>query len=159
MKAKKVDLDLLRTRWMEGRAGQDIARELGCSAGHVSNTAKKIGLPRRNDKPVTKKLPGLAELVRAGKPVEWIADHFDVAESTVYRRMKQQGLRRPDWVALPEKPPAPVRAEPQIDVSTLTGQLLVTKGRWSKLAEIADRHGWTCAQVQQRYHAAVRGMA
>lgn len=159
MKQRRVDFELLRTRWLEGRTGPEIARELGCSIPYVSATAKQLGLPGRNDKPFSKEMPGLEALVASGWTVERIAEHFDAAEATVYRRMELLGLRRPGWADLPEKPAAVKRREPEIDLSTVTGRLLATKGRWSALAEVAAKQGWTSRQAQQRYHAAVRGGA
>jgi DNA-binding CsgD family transcriptional regulator len=50
--------------------------------------------------------------------------------------------------AEPEAQPAP---------TDLTGRLLATKGRWAELAKVADKHGLTMAQVQQRYHKARTG--
>ena len=159
MNRRKVDLELLRTRWLEGRTGPEIARELGCSIPYVSATALSLGLPRRSNKPFSHKMPGLEALVASGLTVERIAEHFDVAEATVYRRIEVLGLRRPGRADLPEKPAAVERREPEIDLSTVTGRLLATKGRWSALAEVAAAQGWTSKQAQQRYHAAVRGGA
>lgn len=159
MKQRRVDLELLRTRWLEGKTGPVIARELGCSIPYVSAMAKELGLPGRNKRQFTKALPGLEELVASGMTVELIADRLGASETTVYRRMEVLGLRRPGWADLPEKPEVVERREPVIDLSTVTGRLLATKGRWSALAEVAAAQGWTSKQAQQRYHAAVRGGA
>lgn len=94
-------------------------------------------------------------MYRQGWGIARIAAAIGVKRGAVCNEIDARGIERslvPQKAVMEdEPPPQPVRA---IDTSTLTGQLIATKGRWADLSRIGVRHGWSSARTQQEYHKA-----
>lgn len=96
-----------------------------------------------------------ATMYRQGWGTGRIALALGVKQSAVGNEIAARGIERSvtRQRAVADNPPQrqPVQT---IDTSTLTGQLIATKGRWADLSKIGVRHGWSSARTQQEYHKA-----
>jgi transposase-like protein len=93
---KGLEKSLLQKLYIrEGKTIRDIAKDVGCSREAVRTRCKKYGIPLRPtgvkriniDKSTLRRL-----YVKEGKTMNEIAEIFDCAFSTVYKRAKRIGL-------------------------------------------------------------------
>lgn len=149
--------DQLIALWPKHKSAQKIATATGSSYWLVRPAAKRLGLSKTRQPFDEDKLRALW---REGLTIRAIATSMGTNINTVDRRAWLLGLPRRgrDWKHSPtteaQTPPAqPLQQGPQPQLS-LSGHLIATKGKWAALMKLADKHGWTSKQAQQKYHAA-----
>jgi transposase len=91
MPRKRLELPNLAALWAEGHSTREIAEQLGCAEGTVRKRLKEAGLfyKRSSDHPHG---ADMVRLYQEGWTVLQIADHLEIAGSTVYRYLDLAGL-------------------------------------------------------------------
>lgn len=97
------DADELRRRYQAGATLVELGQHYGVSNVTILYRLRRAGIPRRPARAPQKDLPKseadeLRRLYRAGATLAELARHYEVSESTVFRRMERAGIpRRPPW--------------------------------------------------------------
>lgn len=88
-----------------------------------------------------------------------IAAAFNVSRQAIHFRRMELGLPAQRLRSVPKvdpPPPPPPTIKPSRLSAEDTAALLQTGGRWSDLAALAKRKGWTSVKAQVEYHRARR---
>lgn len=155
-----IDHARLRALWEAGVPQAQIAAEFGLSPSRISVIAKEKGLPSRKKGQIDISRAWIVDGLAAGHNVVTLAERARCSENTLRRAMERFGIPAPTAKTITRptaEPQKPVKPEPA--PVTLVGRLIASRGRWSELETIRQAQGWTTAQVQQRYHQAVRAGA
>jgi len=104
---KELSKSLLQKLYVEeGKTTREIAKTLGCSFDAVRVRCKNLGVPLRNP---GSKILDINELtlgrlyVREDKSMSEIAKILDCSVSTIYKRVKQFGLKKQPGKTIIEK--------------------------------------------------------
>jgi DNA-binding CsgD family transcriptional regulator len=143
----------------QGKTDAEAAALLGCSVRAVAGCRQRIGIFRANNhNPRRLQRGDVLPLWLAGASLQQIADEIGCTVATLKRNVDRLDLPSREYVGNRWRlVGAPAQPTAQPAPTDLTGRLLATKGRWAELAKVADKHGLTMAQVQQRYHKARTG--
>jgi DNA-binding CsgD family transcriptional regulator len=149
----------LRALVLQGKTETQIAVALGATRDAVRKRLRDLGLKTERKNATATDLNALVQLWEAGLSIAEIARRLKCGDSTVDYHATKLGLsrrgrgrRRTDDV--PVDSPTDAKPASQTAQTGLLGALLATQGKWAPLAAVAQRHGLTMTQAQQRYHRA-----
>jgi lambda repressor-like predicted transcriptional regulator len=156
-KQRTVCRDTLARLHHEGHDHEQIAAIMGFSASTIKQRLGRM-FPKVQEV-VEIRRQDILPLWQSGATMPELAAHFGCSETTLRNKLRHLHLPRRAWIArqwqIIEDKPDPDK--PVEEPATMTGRLLATKGRYSELAKIAEKHSLTFRQVQQQYHQARTG--
>ncbi len=155
-----IDEADFKRMWANGVPVAEMAEEFGVSRGHISSTAGLLGLPPRLSRSMMLSRDQVQRAIDSGTPVAQLARDLGCHENTLRNAMARMKVEPPEVKRQREEAARRAAETPKPqgpDLSTITGRLLATKGRWEALEVIRKERGWTPVQVQQQFHRARSG--